>query len=68
MLVASHGPFTWGADAAEAVENAVALEAVAAMALGPLALAPELDRSRTSCSSATSRASTGLRRTTASRR
>jgi L-ribulose-5-phosphate 4-epimerase len=31
-LVASHGPFTWGADAAEAVENAVALEAVAAAA------------------------------------
>lgn len=33
VLVASHGPFAWGADAAEAVENAVALEAVAAAAL-----------------------------------
>lgn len=31
-LVASHGPFAWGADVEEAVENAVALEAVAASA------------------------------------
>jgi L-ribulose-5-phosphate 4-epimerase len=30
VLVASHGPFTWGASAAQAVENAIALEAVAA--------------------------------------
>lgn len=41
VLVASHGPFAWGADAAEAVTNAVALEAVAAMALRTLAIAPE---------------------------
>jgi L-ribulose-5-phosphate 4-epimerase len=39
-LVASHGPFTWGADAAEAATNAVALEAVAAMAWRTLALGP----------------------------
>ncbi len=32
-LVACHGPFTWGHDAADAVVNAIALEAVAAMAL-----------------------------------
>ncbi len=32
VLVLSHGPFTWGADTAEAVANAIALEAVAAMA------------------------------------
>jgi len=32
VLVASHAPFTWGADPSEAVENAVALEAVAAAA------------------------------------
>ena len=32
VLVRSHGPFTWGAGPAEAVENAIALEAVAAMA------------------------------------
>jgi L-ribulose-5-phosphate 4-epimerase len=32
-LVASHGPFAWGADTQGAVENAIALEAVAAMAL-----------------------------------
>lgn len=37
-LVASHGPFTWGADPAEAATNAVALEAAAAMALRTLAL------------------------------
>jgi L-ribulose-5-phosphate 4-epimerase len=32
-LVGSHGPFTWGRDAAGAVENAVALEVVAELAL-----------------------------------
>lgn len=33
VLCACHGPFTWGADAAKAVENAVILEEVARMAL-----------------------------------
>ncbi len=37
-LVRSHGPFTWGRDAAEAVTNAVALEAVAALAHRTLVL------------------------------
>lgn len=37
-LVASHGAFTWGVDAAEAAENAVALETVAQAALWTLAL------------------------------
>lgn len=32
VLVHSHGPFTWGKDAAEAVHNAVVLEEVAMMA------------------------------------
>lgn len=32
VLVSEHGPFTWGADAAEAIKNAVILEEVAAMA------------------------------------
>jgi L-ribulose-5-phosphate 4-epimerase len=32
VLVANHGPFTWGADAATATHNAVILEAVARMA------------------------------------
>ena len=32
VLVLSHGPFTWGTDPAGAVANAIALEAVAAMA------------------------------------
>jgi L-ribulose-5-phosphate 4-epimerase len=40
VLVASHGPFCWGRDATQAVENAVALEAVAAMASRTLALNP----------------------------
>lgn len=33
VLVAGHGPFTWGADARTAVDNAVALDACARMAL-----------------------------------
>ncbi len=37
-LVAGHGPFAWGPTVAKAVENAIALEAVAAMALDTLAL------------------------------
>ncbi len=36
VLVAGHGPFAWGKNAPESVKNAVALEAVAAMALGVL--------------------------------
>ncbi len=39
-LVAQHGPFAWGRDAAGAVESAVMLEAVADMALGTYRLAP----------------------------
>lgn len=48
VLVAGHAPFTWGRDAADAVENAVALEAVAEMALGTLQIradAPTLEPS-----------------------
>ena len=37
-LVGAHGPFTWGSDAADAVVNAVAVEAVAALAYRTLAL------------------------------
>jgi L-ribulose-5-phosphate 4-epimerase len=47
VLVAGHGPFTWGTDVTGAVETAVALELVAAMALGTHAIdanAPELER------------------------
>ena len=43
VLVASHGPFAWGADAAEAVENAVALEAVAAAAYRTEVLQPAVE-------------------------
>jgi L-ribulose-5-phosphate 4-epimerase len=38
VLVASHGPFAWGPDVEDAVENAVALEVVADLALRTLAL------------------------------
>ncbi|MCA9257731.1 MAG: L-ribulose-5-phosphate 4-epimerase [Planctomycetales bacterium] len=41
VLVASHAPFAWGKNAADSVKNAVALEAVADMALGTLALRPD---------------------------
>jgi L-ribulose-5-phosphate 4-epimerase len=41
-LVAGHGPFAWGADVEAAVENAVALEAVAALAYRTLALRPDV--------------------------
>jgi L-ribulose-5-phosphate 4-epimerase len=44
VLVASHGPFTWGLDAADAVTNAVALEAVAALAHRTLAIDAEVER------------------------
>jgi len=42
VLVAHHGPFTWGKDAAEAVKNAVVLEEVAKMASISFALNPSL--------------------------
>jgi L-ribulose-5-phosphate 4-epimerase len=41
VLVAGHGPFTWGRDAADAVHNAITLEYVARMALNTLALRPD---------------------------
>ncbi|HET9084640.1 MAG TPA: L-ribulose-5-phosphate 4-epimerase AraD [Candidatus Limnocylindrales bacterium] len=41
VLVRSHGPFTFGADATDAVANAIALEAVAATAYRTLTLEPE---------------------------
>ncbi len=40
VLAAGHGPFTFGKSPAEAVHNAIALEAVAEMALASLALNP----------------------------
>lgn len=41
VLVVQHGPFTWGADVETAVENAVALEAIAALAYRTFALRPD---------------------------
>jgi L-ribulose-5-phosphate 4-epimerase len=40
VLVAHHGPFTWGESAAKAVENAVILEEVARMTSITVALNP----------------------------
>ncbi len=42
ILCRSHGPFTWGKDADEAVHNAVVLEEVAEMALKTLILNPSV--------------------------
>jgi L-ribulose-5-phosphate 4-epimerase len=41
VLVHSHGPFTWGKNAAKAVENAIVLEEVAMMAWHTIAAAPD---------------------------
>jgi L-ribulose-5-phosphate 4-epimerase len=43
VIVCSHGPFTWGKDAAEAVHNAVVLEEVAFMAWHDIMIAPTLE-------------------------
>jgi len=42
VLVANHGPFTWGRDALDAVKNAFALEEVAKMAMGTMQINPEI--------------------------
>jgi L-ribulose-5-phosphate 4-epimerase len=44
VLVASHGPFTWGADAHEAVERSRVLEVLARMEWAILAAAPDAPR------------------------
>jgi L-ribulose-5-phosphate 4-epimerase len=41
-LVRGHGPFTWGAGVEDAVENAIALEAVAALAFRTFAIEAEV--------------------------
>lgn len=43
VLVASHGPFAWGASAMDSVKNAVALEEVARMALGTMQINPHVE-------------------------
>jgi L-ribulose-5-phosphate 4-epimerase len=42
VLVASHGPFTWGEDADEAVHNAVVLEEIAFMAWHNISANPDI--------------------------
>jgi L-ribulose-5-phosphate 4-epimerase len=41
VLVANHGPFTWGSDPAHAVEENVVLEQIATMALGTITIDPD---------------------------
>lgn len=41
VLVANHGPFTWGQSPQKAVEHAAILEQIAKMALGTIALNPQ---------------------------
>ncbi len=41
VLVANHGPFTWGPSPEKAVENAVVLEQVAKMAFGTILIHPQ---------------------------
>jgi L-ribulose-5-phosphate 4-epimerase len=43
VLVAHHGPFTWGKNAAAAVQNSVVLEQVAKMASISVALNPQIE-------------------------
>ena len=45
-LVYSHGPFSWGKNAADSVNHAVVLEEVAMMAWHTLSLNPEIDLQR----------------------
>ncbi len=40
VLVANHGPFTWGADAKQSVINSIVLEEVCSIALGTILLNP----------------------------
>jgi len=47
VLVASHGPFTWGANVGEAVHNAVTLEFVARLAGETLRLNPKTEPMQT---------------------
>jgi L-ribulose-5-phosphate 4-epimerase len=42
VLVAGHGPFTWGGSPEKSVENSVVLEEIAKMALGTLRINPKL--------------------------
>lgn len=46
VLVNNHGPFTWGADAVNAVHNSVVLEEVAKMAFRSFVLNPETTMDR----------------------
>ena len=42
VLVCGHGPFTWGRDAMDAVNNTIVLEEIASMACSSLAVNPQL--------------------------
>lgn len=49
ILVNTHGPFTWGTDADNAVHNSVVMEEVAKMAYHTLALTPDSNRCSKAC-------------------
>ena len=42
VLVAGHGPFTWGHDAQDSIDNCLALEQIAAMALATMQINPRI--------------------------
>ena len=42
VLVAGHGPFTWGTSPSDSVHNAVVLEYLACMAVATLQIAPQI--------------------------
>lgn len=58
VLCASHGPFTWGKDAAQAVYHAVVLEEVAKMALLTCQINPNAEPAPSMCWTSTLCAST----------
>jgi L-ribulose-5-phosphate 4-epimerase len=43
ILVAGHGPFTWGIEASDSVDTALILEKIAKMALGSFSIQPNLN-------------------------
>jgi L-ribulose-5-phosphate 4-epimerase len=47
VIVANHGPFSWGASSAKAVENAMVMEYAAEMAYIALTLNPKADFQQT---------------------
>ena len=64
VLVANHAPFTWGPDAAKAIENARVLEFIAKMDWRARVMAPDAPRPDQFLSTSITSASTATARTT----